>query len=173
MSDVWRSNLIRDQLDILKVCAAGTQALSGMYAFFRLHAVTTEQVARDARRVAVLGIKTEQQANQPAFYVPEFLARSGVEVVPVPVYYPDVTEILGKPVYRQLKDIPGDIDIVDVFRRPQDIPQHLEDILAAKPKAVWLQSGIRNPEVEEKLAQAGIKVVADRCLMVDHRSAKL
>jgi predicted CoA-binding protein len=126
-------------------------------------------VVQASKRVAVLGIKTEQQSDQPAFYVPEYLAQAGVDVVPVPVYYPDVTHILGKPVYRRLVDIPGDLDLVDVFRRPQDIDQHVEDILAKKPKAVWFQSGIRNDSAAEKLARAGIKVVQSRCLMVDHR----
>jgi hypothetical protein len=127
------------------------------------------QVVRSSRRIAVLGIKTEEQAGQPAFYVAEYLARAGVEVVPVPVYYPEVKQILGKPVYRRLVDIPGEIDMVDVFRRPNDIDKHLEDLLAKKPRAVWFQSGIRNDAVAEKLAQAGILVVQDRCLMVEHR----
>ncbi|XXF79834.1 CoA-binding protein [Myxococcaceae bacterium GXIMD 01537] len=128
-----------------------------------------ERVVRGARRVAVLGIKTEQQSGQPAFYVPQYLERAGVEVIPVPVYYPDVTHILGKPVFRALADVPGDIDIVDVFRRPQDIEQHVEDLLVKKPRAVWFQSGIRNDAAAERLARAGIQVVQDRCLMVDHR----
>ena len=122
------------------------------------------------RRIAVLGIKTEQQSAQPAFYVPEYLQRAGFDVIPVPVYYPDVTEILGKPVYRRLADIPGTLDLVNVFRRPQDIEAHLDDLLAAKPAAVWFQSGIRHEAVAETLARAGIKVVQDRCLMVEHRS---
>ena len=126
-------------------------------------------VVQASKRVAVLGIKTEQQQGQPAFYVPQYLAGAGVDVVPVPVYYPDVTHILGKPVFRRLVDIPGELDLVDVFRRPQDIDQHVDDILAKKPKAVWFQSGIRNDAAAEKLARAGIKVVQDRCLMVDHR----
>jgi predicted CoA-binding protein len=126
-------------------------------------------LVRSLRRVAVLGIKTEKQSDQPAFYVPQYLERVGIEVVPVPVYYPDVTEILGHKVYRKLVDIPGEIDLVDVFRRPQDIAQHLDDMLAKKPKAVWFQLGIRNDEVAQKLAEAGIPVVQDRCLMVEHR----
>jgi predicted CoA-binding protein len=140
---------------------------------WRDNLVTTEQgiaeIIRNTRRVAVLGIKTEAQSGQPAFYVPEYLHRAGVDVVPVPVYYPDVTQILGKKVYRNLADIPGEIDLVDVFRRSQDVPPHVDDILAAKPKAVWLQSGIRNDEAARRLAEAGIKVVQDRCLMVEHR----
>ncbi|RKH39288.1 CoA-binding protein [Corallococcus llansteffanensis] len=128
-----------------------------------------KRVVQDAQRVAVLGIKTEDHSGQPAYYVPEYLAKAGVDVVPVPVYYPDAKQILGKPVYRRLVDIPGDIDLVDVFRRPGDIDQHVDDIIAKKPKAVWFQSGIRNDAAAKKLAAAGIRVVQDRCLMVDHR----
>ncbi|MDC0740328.1 CoA-binding protein [Polyangium mundeleinium] len=130
------------------------------------------EIARGAKRVAVLGIKTEQQSDQPAFYVPAYLQGAGVEVVPVPVYYPDVTRILGQPVYRRLADVPGEIDILDVFRRPSDLPPHVDDILAMRPKAVWFQSGIRNDEVATRLAAAGIEVVQDRCLMVEHRHAR-
>lgn len=121
------------------------------------------------KTIAVLGIKTEAQANQPAFYVPKYMHSAGFKIIPVPVYYPDVTEILGEPVYRKLVEVPGEIDMVNVFRRPQDVPPHVEDILAKSPRSVWMQMGISNDEVAERLAQAGIKVVQDRCLMVDHR----
>jgi predicted CoA-binding protein len=121
------------------------------------------------RRIAVLGIKTEAQADQPAFSVPRYLHDRGLEVVPVPVYYPDVKEILGRPVYRKVADVPGAVDLVDVFRRPVDLPAHLPDLLAKRPKAVWLQLGIRNDAVAEELARAGILVVQDRCLMVEWR----
>ncbi|GEJ59470.1 CoA-binding protein [Anaeromyxobacter diazotrophicus] len=132
--------------------------------------VEEERVAeliRSSRRVAVLGIKTEAQAGQPAFYVAEHLARAGVEVIPVPVYYPEVKEILGRPVHRRLADLPPPVDIVDVFRRPADIPQHLPDLLALRPRAVWFQLGIRHDEAARTLAEAGLLVVQDRCLMVD------
>ncbi|HZC95882.1 MAG TPA: CoA-binding protein [Bradyrhizobium sp.] len=122
------------------------------------------------RRVAVLGMKTEAQSFQPAFYVPQYLVAAGLEVVPVPVYYPEATHILGLEVYRKLADIPGEVDMVNVFRLPQDIPPHLEDILAKRPRSVWFQSGIRHDEAAERLARAGIKVVQDRCLMVEHRA---
>lgn len=127
------------------------------------------EIVQQSHRIAVLGIKPEEQSGQPAFYVAKYLADAGEEVVPVPVYYPDVKQILGKPVFRRLGDIPGPIDLVDVFRRPQDIDQHVDDILAKKPKAVWFQLGIRNEGAAQRLADAGIKVVQDRCLMVDHR----
>ncbi len=121
------------------------------------------------RTIAVLGIKTEAQAGQPAFYVPSYLHSAGFQIIPVPVYYPDVTHILGQQVYRKLVEIPGEVDLVNVFRRSQDVPAHLDDILGKKPKAVWMQSGISEETVAETLAKAGIKVIQDRCLMVDHR----
>ena len=127
------------------------------------------EILSTMRNIAVLGIKTEAQANQPAFYVPKYLHTAGFEVIPVPVYYPEVTYILGKPVYRKLADIPIEIDLVNVFRRSHHIPAHLDDMLTKKPKAVWMQSGITNDAVAEALAREGIKVVQDRCLMVDHR----
>lgn len=123
----------------------------------------------NTKRIAVLGIKTAAQAGQPAFYVPQYMQRAGFEIVPVPVYFPEATEILGAKVYRSLVDVPGEIDLVNVFRRSESIPPHVEDILAKKPKAVWFQSGIVNDEAAEILARAGIKVVQDRCLMVEHR----
>jgi predicted CoA-binding protein len=126
-------------------------------------------LVRATRRVAVLGMKTEAQADQAAFYVPQYVAHHGGEVVPVPVYYPDVTEILARKVYRAVADVPGEVDLVDVFRRPQDIPAHLDDLLAKRPRAVWFQLGIRNDEAAERLARAGIQVVQDRCLMVEWR----
>ena len=114
------------------------------------------------KRIAVLGIKTEAQADQPSVYVPKYMQDAGFEIVPVPVYYPEVTTILGEKVYRKLVDIPGDIDMVDVFRRPNDVTSHVDDILASKPKSVWLQLGIRNDAAAEIFAKAGIKVVQDR-----------
>ena len=124
---------------------------------------------RSARRVAVLGIKTEAARGQPAFYVPQALQEMGLEIIPVPVYYPEATQILGQKVYRRVADVPGEVVIVDVFRRSADVAAHLPDLLAKKPRAVWLQSGIRDDRTAEALARAGILVVQDRCLMVDYR----
>jgi predicted CoA-binding protein len=127
------------------------------------------EIVRSAKRVAVVGIKTAEKPEQPAFNVPEYLANHGVEIVPVPVYYPEVTEILGKKVYRKLSDVPGELDIVDIFRRPSDIPGHLDDIIAKKPRVAWFQLGIRNDAAAETLARAGIQVIQDRCIKVEHR----
>jgi len=130
------------------------------------------KLINETRTIAVLGIKTEAQSNQPAFYVPSYLQTAGFQIIPVPVYYPEATRILGQQVFRRLVDIPIDVDLVNVFRLSQDIPPHVEDILAKMPRAVWLQSGIRHDAVAETLAKAGIKVVQDRCLMVDHRALR-
>lgn len=122
------------------------------------------------RRIAVLGIKTEAQSDQPAFYVPAYAAEAGFTIVPVPVYYPDATTILGQPVYRSVAAIPPPaVDMVDVFRRSKDLASHLDDLLAAKPKSVWLQQGIKDDAFATRLAEAGITVVQNRCLMVELR----
>jgi len=117
----------------------------------------------------VLGIKTLTQRGQPAIEVPRYLDRVGFDLIPVPVYYPDVETILGRPVFRRLVDVPGQVDLVDVFRKSADLAGHLDDLLAKRPAAVWLQSGIRDDAFAEALMAAGIDVVQDRCLMVDHR----
>ena len=137
----WRSHLIEDDAAIARLLE-------------RTH------------RVAVLGIKTAE-TGQPAYYVPQYAQQAGYEIVPVPVYFPDVTEILGERVYRSVQAIPGQIDMVNVFRRPKDIDQHVDDILASKPAAVWFQLGIRNDAAAERFARAGIDVVQDRCLLVE------
>lgn len=126
-----------------------------------------KDLLENTHRIAVLGIKPDP--DQPAYYVPKHAERVGYEIVPVPVYYKELTEIMGKKVYRKLADIPGKIDMVNVFRRPQDIPMHVDDIIAKKPMSVWFQLGIRNDDAAEMLARAGIDVVQDYCLLVELR----
>jgi predicted CoA-binding protein len=129
------------------------------------------RVLEETRRIAVLGIKiAESQA--PAYYVPEYVQRAGYEIVPVPVYYPEAKEILGERVYRTVAEIPGEIDMVNVFRRPHNISAHVDDIIAKQPKSVWFQLGIRNDDAAEQFARAGIDVVQDRCLMVELRQIR-
>lgn len=98
-----------------------TNILTGAQQIRELLAATTT--------IAVLGIKIEAQASQPAFYVPRYLKSVGFEIIPVPVYFPQVTHILGQKVYRKLIDIPVDVDLVNVFRRSQDVSAHLDDEL--------------------------------------------
>lgn len=126
------------------------------------------ELLQNTKTIAVIGIKME--SYQPAFYVPQYMQNAGFKIIPVPVYYPDATEIMREKVYRSLTEIPEDIDLVNVFRRSGDVPKHTEDILAKRPKAVWMQSGIYNDEVAETLAKANIKVVQNLCLMVEHRA---
>ena len=126
-----------------------------------------DRVLKETRTIAVLGIKTDQ--SQPAYYVPEHAQSVGIRVIPVPVYYPEATEILGERVYRTVAAIPEEVDMVNVFRRSAAIPPHVDDIIAKKPKSVWFQLGITNDEAAEKLAREGIDVVQDRCLLVELR----
>lgn len=126
----------------------------------------TRRVLEATRRIAVLGIKIAE-SGAPAYFVPEYAQHAGYEIVPVPVYYPEVTEILGERVYRTVAAIPGSIDMVNVFRRPHKIPDHVDDIISKRPKSVWFQLGIRNDDAAERFARAGIDVVQDRCLMVE------
>ncbi len=128
-----------------------------------------DELLRTSKRIAVLGMRPENYPSKPAYYVPAYLDSIGLEILPVPVVDRDAETILGQPTYPDLASVPATIDIVDVFRRPGDIPAHVDDILAAQPRAVWFQSGIRNDVVAEQLAKAGIKVVQDRCLMVEYR----
>ena len=139
----WRSHLIEDDAGI-------------------------DRLLQRSHRIAVLGIKTAD-TGQPAYYVPQYAQKAGYEIVPVPVYFPEITELLGEPVYRSLSAIPGPVDMVNVFRRPKDIDQHVDDIVAKKPGAVWFQLGIRNDAAAERLARAGIDVVQNRCLLVELR----
>ena len=128
------------------------------------------ELLRETKRIAVLGIKPDDHAGQPAYYVPRYMQAAGCEIIPVPVYYPDVTEILGEKVYRRLSEIPGEIDMLNVFRRSQDVFQHVDAIVERKPRSVWLQLGIRDDNAAERFARAGIKVVQNLCLMVEHRA---
>ncbi|HSJ06118.1 MAG TPA: CoA-binding protein [Longimicrobiales bacterium] len=127
------------------------------------------EILRSARRVAVLGIRTDASPSAAAYYVPAYLQRAGYDIVPVPVNQADVETILGEPVYRRVADIPGEVDLVVVFRRPADIDGHVDDIIAKSPGAVWFQLGIRNDDAAARLEAAGIDVVQDRCTMIDHR----
>jgi hypothetical protein len=118
------------------------------------------------RTIAVLG--AHPNPAKAAFYVPEYLAQKGYTVLPVnPAYAGQV--LWGQPVVSRLTDLAVPLDIVEVFRRSEALPDHLEEILAARPKLVWLQSGIANEAFAEALQQAGIQVVQNRCLMVVHR----
>ncbi len=128
------------------------------------------EILANTKRIAVIGIKPESHAGQPAFYVPKYMQDAGYKIIPVPVYYPDVNEILGEPVYRKLADVHERAEMINLFRRSADVEKHIDEILAAKPDSVWMQLGISNDKAADAFAKAGIKVVQSRCLLVEHRS---
>ncbi|MPZ22815.1 MAG: CoA-binding protein [Dehalococcoidia bacterium] len=123
---------------------------------------TIAEALEQTRTIAVIGMRE----HGAAAYVPQYMEDAGYDVTPV---NPVLATVFGKPALDSLDDLPGPIDMVTVFRRSEDVPGHLDEILRAKPRYVWMQSGIRSDAVADKLAAAGIKVVQDRCLMVEHR----
>jgi len=125
-----------------------------------------ETLLRNAHTIAVLGASS--RPDRPAFFVPDYLYRAGYRILPVnPAQVGQ--RLWGEPVVGSLGELHQDIDVLDVFRRSEVLFEHLDDILQAKPKLVWLQSGIRNDAFAARLEAAGIAVVQDRCLMVEHR----
>jgi uncharacterized protein len=125
-------------------------------------------VLESARTVAVLGAHPDP--GRPAYYVPEWMFRHGSRIVPVNPKFVGQT-LFGERVRETLVDIGEPVDVVDVFRRPENLPDHLDEILAMHPlpKVVWLQSGIRNDAFCDALIDRGIEVVQDRCMYADHR----
>ena len=131
-----------------------------------------EPLLRRPLVVAVLGAHDEP--HRPAHYVPAWLLQRGHRVLPVnPRLVGKV--IFGQPVRARLADLDEPIDVVDVFRRSDDVPAHVDDILAMRhrPRVVWLQSGIDHPEACATLRDAGIDTVADRCMLADGRALGL
>ncbi len=130
------------------------------------------QVLLEARTVAVLGAHTVPR--KPAHYVPDYLRSQGYRIMPVNPVFAGQT-LWGEPVRESLAALGEPVDIVDIFRRGDQVPLHLADILAMRPlpKLVWLQLGIRNDEVARELLAAGIEVVQDRCMLADHRGLGL
>jgi hypothetical protein len=127
-----------------------------------------ERLLRTSPVVAVLG--AHREPHRAAFYVPEYLAGHGYDVWPVnPLLVGQM--LFGRRTLATLAEIPVPVDLVDVFRRSEHLPAHVDDILAMspRPRAVWFQLGIRNDAVARVLADAGITVVQDRCTLADHR----
>jgi predicted CoA-binding protein len=126
------------------------------------------QILTTSPTIAVLGVHTEPE--KAAFYVPEYLHDEGYRIIGVnPQFRGD--ELFGEPVRATLAEITEPVDLVDVFRRSELIPQHVEDILAMKPRprVVWFQLGIRNDDVAHILEAAGITVIQNRCTLADHQ----
>ncbi len=131
------------------------------------HANPTEEQIRElltrARRVAVVGLSPRPERD--SHRVARYLQARGYEIVPV---YPREERILGQQVYRSVRDIPGGVDLVDVFRRGEGLPEVVEDALAAGAPALWFPIDCVNEEAAACATTAGATVVMDRCIMVDH-----
>lgn len=119
-----------------------------------------------ARAIAVVGIKAGPEDD--AFRVPAYLQRNGYRILPVS---PKLERVLGEPAVASLRELREPADLVDLFRAPQHLPAHVDEILAMSPRpsAVWMQLGVSHAESARRLEAAGIAVVQDRCIMVEHR----
>ena len=117
------------------------------------------------KTIAVVGLSPKP--HRDSNHVARYLKERGYRIVPV---YPREEEILGEKVYRRVQDIPGGVDLVDVFRRWDTVPDVVDDVLASpkRPEARWLQLGCGHPEAERRAIGAGMAVVAEQCLMVEH-----
>ena len=116
------------------------------------------------KKVAVVGMS--KNSSKAAHYVPKYLSDNGYDITPV---NPTTDEILGKKSYSSVSDIDGEIDIVDVFRPSDQVLPVIEEAIKKKPKVIWLQEGIHNPEAEELAKKAGIEVVFNRCMLAEHQ----
>jgi len=125
------------------------------------------EAARTCKVVAVVGMTDGSKPGRPSFEIPQMMQRHGVRVIPV---NPMIKTALGEPSLAALADLPQAPDIVDVFRRPEAIPELAQELLALprekRAKIVWLQTGITHPEAQAALEAGGYQVVADRCLGV-------
>jgi predicted CoA-binding protein len=129
-----------------------------------LNALEISELLRNSKTVAIVGVS--DKPDRPSYGVARYL----IENSHFDLYFvnPLLEEVLGKKVYKTLKDIPVGIDIVDVFRKPADCPEVLAESIEIGARAIWLQLGIDVPEVEEKGTDAGLKVVMDRCIKIDY-----
>ena len=115
------------------------------------------------RRVAVVGLSPK--AYRPSYGVASYLKDQGFEVMPV---NPSAIEIMGLKSYPDLRSIPGPVEIVDIFRRSEDVGSIVEDAIAIGAKAVWMQDGVVNEQAAKKAREAGLKVVMNECMMREH-----
>jgi uncharacterized protein len=118
-----------------------------------------------SRTIAVVGLSNKP--DRPAYTVPAYLQQQGYRIIPV---NPKLTEALGEKAYASLRDIPEPVDVVEIFRRAEDVPPIVQDAIAIGAKVVWMQSGIVNLAAAEQAQAAGLQVVMDTCMGVTHRA---
>lgn len=122
------------------------------------------KLLRSARRIAVVGASPNPERD--SHKITKYLIEAGYDVIPV---NPGQDEVLGRKCYPDVASIPDPVDIVDIFRRPEHVPPIADEAIAAKAKALWMQLGVGHPEAAKKASEAGLQVVADRCIMVVHK----
>jgi uncharacterized protein len=121
-------------------------------------------ILQSARTIAVVGLSGKRY--RPSYGVAEYLQRSGYRIIPV---NPEETEVLGEKSYPDLDSVPGQVDVVDIFRRSEFVPEIVEAAIRKGAKAVWMQEGVIHEEAASRARQAGLAVVMDRCILKDHR----
>jgi predicted CoA-binding protein len=130
-----------------------------------LHSDSELRKIYDLKNVAVVGMSKNEE--KPAHFVPKYLIEHGYNVIPV---NPTITEVLGRKSYSSIADMPEDVDVVDVFRRSEDVPVVVMDAMKKKGiKVIWMQEGIYNEEAERKAKENGMDVVYNRCMMAEHK----
>jgi hypothetical protein len=124
------------------------------------------EILEESKTIAVVGVKSDE--SEDAYRVPLYMQEHGARIIPV---NPKIDSILGEQAHPSLRNVKEPIDLVNLFRAPENIPDHVREILALDPlpKAVWMQLGIHHGKAAAALRAAGIDVVQDRCIMVDHR----
>ena len=128
------------------------------------HSASAIRKILEHKNIVVVGMSKNE--GKPAHFVPKYLIEHGYNVIPV---NPTITEVLGRKSYPSIADIPDDVDVVDIFRRSEDVPPVVNDAMKKKGiKVIWMQSGIYNEEAERKAKENGIDVVFNRCMMVEH-----
>lgn len=133
-------------------------------------ATTLEQfreILKNAKTIAVVGISDRE--DRPSYSIPAYLHEQGYKIIPV---NPKLSEIFGEKAYASLRDIPVPVDVVDIFRKPADIPPIVEDAIAIHAKVVWMQLGIINEEAAAAAERAGLTVVMDTCIGATHKKLR-
>jgi hypothetical protein len=122
------------------------------------------QILKTSKTIAVVGFSSKP--DRPGYTVPVYLKEQGYRIIPVNPY---LTEALGETAYASLREIPVPVDVVEIFRRPEDVPSVVEEAIAIGAKVVWMQLGIVNEEAASRARAAGLQVVMDACMSVAHR----
>lgn len=121
------------------------------------------ELLKEAKTIAVVGISANP--GRPSYRIAHYMQQCGYKIIPV---NPTITSVLGEQAYAKLQDVPGNVDIVNIFRRAEDVPPIADEAIAINAGTLWMQEGIVNREAAEKAEKAGLKVVMDRCIMVEH-----